>query len=473
MSAKKAVTKNTKPKANIAKSILSSSRKKVDKKVIAIVILIFALALGYLLVRLSQAAVDGSQWLAGTPAFGINGGSIKDKEGGRKAWVASKGNNAAVIDQEYLATRGNQSYCFSPRQETDANVLMRFTITSSTGRVSATETWSNGRGNQMLVCTGIERELDAAVTRIARIDIVDGAGAVAIFSIGRSLVPGTYVDLPTPAPAVSNAPNPSSDNVPANRVAEECPNYTIGKGNANECVGFAQNLLNVALRLSGTSRLAIDKIYGDRTVAAVKQFQGTANKNADGIIGPATWNALLAKYREVLLSMQTPTPAPTINTGSKPASTPSPSRVWPPLKDRFASLYNNPGLTKSESDTKGNFKTPVSIGVPYSLSGSDKRANMQLCVVVKEASGNHDFNIRLQTQGLSTRNDWTISVRATKPAGSSSAAGCGEWRSSIGSTTRWGSTDALKVTVMNVNPSSLRSAQGGWVDSLAWEAKTP
>ncbi len=67
MPAKKAVTKNTKAKSNTAKSAIAGSRKVKNKTFVLVVIAVFAVALGYLFVRLSRAA---------TPTTYINAGKI-------------------------------------------------------------------------------------------------------------------------------------------------------------------------------------------------------------------------------------------------------------------------------------------------------------------------------------------------------------------------------------------------------------
>lgn len=41
-------------------------------------------------------------------------------------------------------------------------------------------------------------------------------------------------------------------------------------------------------------KLAIDSVYGPMTAAAVKAYQGTHHLTEDGIIGPKTWESLLA-----------------------------------------------------------------------------------------------------------------------------------------------------------------------------------
>ncbi len=55
-------------------------------------------------------------------------------------------------------------------------------------------------------------------------------------------------------------------------------------------VKLAQRLIN--LRLKPHPKLAEDSIFGPKTEATVKQFQGTKRLTTDGIVGPKTWNAL-------------------------------------------------------------------------------------------------------------------------------------------------------------------------------------
>lgn len=72
-----------------------------------------------------------------------------------------------------------------------------------------------------------------------------------------------------------------------------CP-YTgdhpeLGKGHANDAVGHLQCILN---KVYGYKSVAQDKIFGDATLAAVKNFQQSVGLSADGFVGPRTWAAL-------------------------------------------------------------------------------------------------------------------------------------------------------------------------------------
>ncbi|MGW0532296.1 peptidoglycan-binding domain-containing protein [Streptomyces sp. NPDC003032] len=72
-----------------------------------------------------------------------------------------------------------------------------------------------------------------------------------------------------------------------------CP-YTgthpeLGKGHANDAVGHLQCILN---KVYGYKNVTIDKIFGDATLAAVKNFQQSVGLTPDGFVGPNTWAAL-------------------------------------------------------------------------------------------------------------------------------------------------------------------------------------
>jgi peptidoglycan hydrolase-like protein with peptidoglycan-binding domain len=66
---------------------------------------------------------------------------------------------------------------------------------------------------------------------------------------------------------------------------------TVNLGSTGHDVGRVQRLL-VMLKLLGPAD--IDGSFGPRTQAAVISFQTGAALAADGIVGPATWNALPA-----------------------------------------------------------------------------------------------------------------------------------------------------------------------------------
>ena len=67
---------------------------------------------------------------------------------------------------------------------------------------------------------------------------------------------------------------------------------TIRKGSQGLNVAYCQNLLNS--RLSSTTPLWVDGIFGTSTDARVRKFQGMKRLVADGVVGPLTWATLEA-----------------------------------------------------------------------------------------------------------------------------------------------------------------------------------
>lgn len=63
---------------------------------------------------------------------------------------------------------------------------------------------------------------------------------------------------------------------------------TVQSGDSGDAVSAAQTQLNA----NGAS-LAVDGAFGAGTDAAARSFQSSAGLTADGIVGPATWQALL------------------------------------------------------------------------------------------------------------------------------------------------------------------------------------
>lgn len=66
---------------------------------------------------------------------------------------------------------------------------------------------------------------------------------------------------------------------------------TLRKGSTGEYVTLAQTKL---IQLGyDVGKTGADGKYGDKTAAAVKQFQKDRDLKADGVVGPVTWDALL------------------------------------------------------------------------------------------------------------------------------------------------------------------------------------
>ena len=69
-------------------------------------------------------------------------------------------------------------------------------------------------------------------------------------------------------------------------VKEELP--ILRKGNKGYYVGYLQEKLNSF----GYNCGSVDKIFGSKTLAAVKAFQKAQNLVVDGVVGPKTWAKL-------------------------------------------------------------------------------------------------------------------------------------------------------------------------------------
>lgn len=81
------------------------------------------------------------------------------------------------------------------------------------------------------------------------------------------------------------------------RLVDALP--TIRKGSKGDAVGLAQHCL-ILRGVVGTSQWGAycDKDFGKNTEADVKEFQGKVGLTKDGVIGEATWKALLTGKKQ-------------------------------------------------------------------------------------------------------------------------------------------------------------------------------
>jgi peptidoglycan hydrolase-like protein with peptidoglycan-binding domain len=68
----------------------------------------------------------------------------------------------------------------------------------------------------------------------------------------------------------------------------------VQRGSTGSAVRAVQHSLRFAY---GFTSLAVDGIFGPRTQAAVRSFQSRFRIGVDGIVGPITWNTLVANER--------------------------------------------------------------------------------------------------------------------------------------------------------------------------------
>ncbi|MFJ4027128.1 peptidoglycan-binding protein [Paenarthrobacter sp. NPDC089989] len=104
---------------------------------------------------------------------------------------------------------------------------------------------------------------------------------LALTSVAASLVLGGTLSVAAPAQA---------------EAAGRCVDYNYSYGGYSSCVGNIQTLLNAFRTRIGSpyGTLAVDNSYGPATRNAVIGFQRYWGLQADGIVGPRTWNILCA-----------------------------------------------------------------------------------------------------------------------------------------------------------------------------------
>lgn len=120
-----------------------------------------------------------------------------------------------------------------------------------------------------------------------------GATALtAAIACGLTVVPGaTAAATATPPRTAATATLLSATVSPALRwpVLKEGPNRTWPR----VTVRSLQYLLN-----AHGAKLAVDGVFGPKTEAAVLAYQRARHLTRDGVVGPATWSALIITVRE-------------------------------------------------------------------------------------------------------------------------------------------------------------------------------
>lgn len=87
-------------------------------------------------------------------------------------------------------------------------------------------------------------------------------------------------------------------NAPIRGYTTSYPGYPLRRGTSGPSVVVIQTELNrIAQNYPAIPKIpTVDGIFGSRTEAAVRKFQEVFNLNVDGIVGPATWYALIRLY---------------------------------------------------------------------------------------------------------------------------------------------------------------------------------
>ena len=90
-------------------------------------------------------------------------------------------------------------------------------------------------------------------------------------------------------------------NAPIRGITTSYPGTPLRNGSTGPYVVVIQTSLNrISQNYPAIPKIpAVDGIYGSRTEAAVRAFQQIFNLNPDGIVGPATWYAIVRIYTAV------------------------------------------------------------------------------------------------------------------------------------------------------------------------------
>ncbi len=109
--------------------------------------------------------------------------------------------------------------------------------------------------------------------------------------------------------------------------------------------GAAVTELQAALKLLGHYTGTVDGVYNESTAIAVSEFQKTAGLDADGVVGPSTWEKLFpAGIKLAAISTKPNPPMATTTTQPTPRATPraTPTRAKPTRAKPRATVTDNP-----------------------------------------------------------------------------------------------------------------------------------
>ena len=92
------------------------------------------------------------------------------------------------------------------------------------------------------------------------------------------------------------------NNAPIRGITSSYPGYPLRRGSTGPSVVVIQTELNrISQSYPAIPKIpTVDGIFGIRTENAVRKFQEVFNLSPDGIVGPATWYALIRLYTAVL-----------------------------------------------------------------------------------------------------------------------------------------------------------------------------
>lgn len=167
-----------------------------------------------------------------------------------------------------------------------------------------------------------------------------------LIKIGMATLTLTTLLTLVHAPAGGQTQDEGSPTPAATPSAQSSLRPTLRLGSEGESVSELQALL----KLLGYYAGSVDGVYRANTAAAVSAFQQAIGLQADGVVGPDTWNRLLPPVSTTTATTSAPTPAPTVDPAPTPAPTPT-SATAPPTPVASPSPAPAPSPTVAPSST--------------------------------------------------------------------------------------------------------------------------
>lgn len=132
-------------------------------------------------------------------------------------------------------------------------------------------------------CNGVSTTCDGLSQWGSQYLAQDGADSIGILQSYY----GTDIELVTDAPVQD--------------VPESYPGSPVRRGDIGVNVSFLQVALNrISQNYPAIPKITVDAIFGEATEAAVRAFQSIFSLSVDGIVGRATWYAIVMLYTAVL-----------------------------------------------------------------------------------------------------------------------------------------------------------------------------
>lgn len=268
-----------------SKSVLFS-RAKFNWKIAAIIAVVLVIALGYLFIRMSNAA--------GTTLPGqLFSYPATQKQSKANGQVRLNGAGTANI----ILQSGSNAYPAYPTNYTEKS---RYEV------VFYSTTGATGTGGIYAFCDGksLGAALDQSIQNgkkvslgISRENIFLSCQGMKNITLSVVIPAGMYmVQMDVVHPSATQVPSQSAPPPTTGAKEQPAPSPGIcgglnsfGVGNQGPCVTTIQTRLR---DLGYMQASQVDGIYGETTKAAVTKFQERNGLAQDGVVGPATWAKL-------------------------------------------------------------------------------------------------------------------------------------------------------------------------------------